>query len=241
MGKKHFSAFATTIICAGALACGYSPILHHVKAEDLKENNEAKSQDGTAASIDSSGSTGGPSGGDSSAVTPNGNSNPSTVDPTSGASDTTTQNPATNPNENPINTNPVPSESPTPSPSPSPATCDVELKNSGVCLDLSWDTKPTDEEEGAFTLHFWDKTDGTIEGPYMNPPHSLKVILWMPDMGHGSSPVKTKQSTDENGSAITGVYNVTRVTFVMPGEWEIRIQLKKDGKVVDEAILPYTY
>jgi hypothetical protein len=55
-----------------------------------------------------------------------------------------------------------------------------------------------------------------------------QVVLWMPSMGHGSTPSQTVR-VDE------GTYRTSNVFFIMPGEWEIRIQLKSGGEVTDET------
>lgn len=59
-------------------------------------------------------------------------------------------------------------------------------------------------------------------------PGNFKVYLWMPSMGHGSSPVKVNRIS-------TGIYEVTDVYFIMEGDWEIRIKLDNG----DEASFPY--
>ena len=52
-------------------------------------------------------------------------------------------------------------------------------------------------------------------------------------MGHGSSPVKIAPGS------VAGVFSATEVFFVMPGEWEIWIQLKEGTKVFDQAKIDY--
>lgn len=71
--------------------------------------------------------------------------------------------------------------------------------------------------------------DGSFlaEDPYLE----LAVVLWMPSMGHGSSPV-TIERLDR------GTYRVSEVFFTMAGDWEIRVQLKAGNDVKSEAILP---
>ena len=60
---------------------------------------------------------------------------------------------------------------------------------------------------------------------------TLAVVLWMPSMGHGSSPVKVDKLD-------TGTYRAKNVFFTMGGSWEIRIQLKSGNDIADEAIIP---
>jgi hypothetical protein len=52
-------------------------------------------------------------------------------------------------------------------------------------------------------------------------------------MNHGSSPVFTSLED-------TGTYRAKNVFFIMPGEWEIKFQIKEGNQVVDEAIATLT-
>ncbi len=65
-------------------------------------------------------------------------------------------------------------------------------------------------------------------------PHlPVAVKLWMPSMGHGSSPVVIKQVAE-------GTYEVSDIYFIMLGEWEIRFQLKNNNDVIEEQIQKIT-
>jgi hypothetical protein len=37
-----------------------------------------------------------------------------------------------------------------------------------------------------------------------------------------------------------GVYKATRVSFIMPGAWNIRVKLQDGNALVEQAILPVT-
>lgn len=67
----------------------------------------------------------------------------------------------------------------------------------------------------------------------VDPKKEIKVVLWMPSMGHGSSPV-----TVENLK--TGTYRASNIYFVMPGEWEIKFQIITNPNEIDEVVLPFT-
>lgn len=115
------------------------------------------------------------------------------------------------------------------------SSCPLEFKKQDFCASLTWTKLPTDEEKGEFTLRFWNKSTGTENGPYVTPVQSVFVKLWMPSMGHGSSPVTVKPAVDQNRVAIPGVFEASEVYFVMPGEWEIWMQLRLDRVVIDQA------
>ncbi len=50
----------------------------------------------------------------------------------------------------------------------------------------------------------------------------MNVVLWMPAMGHGSSPVKTELFAVNH-------YKVTQAYFIMPGQWEVRLTFAVNG------------
>lgn len=108
--------------------------------------------------------------------------------------------------------------------------CSLVLTQSQLCIDLVWDNLPTNNDTGSFHLLFYQQNNTSVR---LDPPYTLAVQLWMPSMGHGSSPVKIQKRD-------TGIFDVTNVFFVMPGEWEIRIQIKNGSSLVDQAIQKIT-
>jgi hypothetical protein len=96
---------------------------------------------------------------------------------------------------------------------------------------LDWITGPI-KGESKFILKSWHEDLGSLSGPYQDLPNDLHIYLWMPDMGHGSSPVKIKKLG-------TGEYEVNSIYFIMGGKWEIYFQLLKNKvDVLDEVVLP---
>lgn len=120
-----------------------------------------------------------------------------------------------------------------------PKSCPLSLPNQGFCASLTWDRQPTEDEGGIFTLRFWKSADGSESGPYVSPPFTVAVKLWMASMGHGSSPVRVAQTKDQGGVEIPGVYTASDVYFSMPGEWEIWVQLKQNKQVIEQAKLDF--
>lgn len=111
--------------------------------------------------------------------------------------------------------------------------CALQFSQSHLCASLSWTQGPVSPNESEFILKFWDEQSSSESGPYIDPLNTLSVVLWMPSMGHGSSPV-TIEKLD------TGVYRVRRVYFIMPGEWEVRAFLKNNTTLVDQAHVTLT-
>lgn len=108
------------------------------------------------------------------------------------------------------------------------AGCAVKLSKENLCVNYTWVKKPTEEEKGSFTLLFTNPESGELT----DPKPTVFVKLWMPSMGHGSSPTKTARASK-------GTYDVTEVFFVMGGEWEIWIQLKDGNKVLEQTKFDY--
>lgn len=106
--------------------------------------------------------------------------------------------------------------------------CETIFSTSGLCLFWYWEVKPTAEAQGSliFKTYRFNHLDQTpVEVDLAQVP---QVILWMPGMGHGSTPTQTTRMD-------LGTYRVSQVYFVMPGEWEIRFQVKNGSEVVDAA------
>lgn len=108
--------------------------------------------------------------------------------------------------------------------------CSIQFAQSKTCLTWSWQKIPTDTESGqiilkTFRLNQLDQTPVEVDMPSVP-----KVILWMPSMGHGSTPTTTEPID-------TGTYLIHNVFFVMPGQWQIKFQIKNEDTLIDEAIV----
>lgn len=88
------------------------------------------------------------------------------------------------------------------------------VNNQDVCGHIGHMSGMKSDSEAQFVTH--------LEVPGEIQVTDLTVQLWMPSMGHGSSPVKITQ---------LGVnkYKVTEAFFVMPGTWEVRVTFKHEG------------
>jgi len=114
------------------------------------------------------------------------------------------------------------------------ADCSIRFIHSQNCVSWRWEKLPTESAPGAlsfkiYRINAFDQS--AVEVDPLSPPF---VTLWMPDMGHGSSPTHVSRMD-------IGTYLAENVFFVMPGQWEIRFQLKDQGVVNDEAIVAITF
>ena len=108
--------------------------------------------------------------------------------------------------------------------------CQMYFESEGLCLRARWQTMPTEDTFGSMILTFTEKNSPSRP---VSPKRDPFIQLWMPSMGHGSSPV-TITPLDE------GVYRAEDIFFIMPGPWDIRYQLKDDSSVIEEKIQKIT-
>lgn len=111
--------------------------------------------------------------------------------------------------------------------------CTLRFRTSGHCLAWKWEKVPSPTEAGALVFKVYRGNlldDSPLETDFSSNP---SVVLWMPSMGHGSSPT-TMERID------VGTYRASNVFFIMPGEWEIRFQVKEGTSVQDEAVVTLT-
>lgn len=102
------------------------------------------------------------------------------------------------------------------------AECSAVFSESKYCLSWYWENKPTSKQAGSlifkvYRLNQFDKTAVPVD--FKSTPD---VILWMPSMGHGSTPTQTARLD-------VGTYRVSNVFFIMPGDWEIRFLVKDEN------------
>lgn len=91
---------------------------------------------------------------------------------------------------------------------------------------LTWIQGPQVNEESILNLQF---VDSASQQPAALSSE-LKVTVFMPMMGHGSSPTTVTALQDAAGNSIPGAYQIAKIYFTMSGEWEVRITLKNaDG------------
>lgn len=104
--------------------------------------------------------------------------------------------------------------------------CDLTFSPLSIYGTISWVNLPQGNQFGEFLLKFWNGGEPVAPG---SDQAEVSVKLWMPSMGHGSSPVKVER-------VALGSYRATRVYFIMPGEWQLVIQVHYEGRLLAEAI-----
>ena len=94
--------------------------------------------------------------------------------------------------------------------------CVARFSTSGICVDLKWEKHSTEDDFGSFIFITTD-SNGTLQDLAVDAAAPLKIVLWMPSMGHGSSPVTVERVS-------LGIYRASKVFFSMKADWEIRFQ-----------------
>lgn len=100
--------------------------------------------------------------------------------------------------------------------------CSTLFPATKICGEVAWSNTPTSSGMNEFILQLHGDTSQF---------ENLTALLWMPSMGHGSAPVKIEPLGD-------GRYRIYNVYFIMPGDWEVRLFLKKAGQTVDQLFIP---
>lgn len=92
-------------------------------------------------------------------------------------------------------------------------------------LNMTWIKFPTESGFGSFLLVATESKTSLLKTDLATP----QVTLWMPSMGHGSSPVKISELSP-------GVFLIEKVFFSMHGEWEIRFLIPANNQEPDQHI-----
>lgn len=108
------------------------------------------------------------------------------------------------------------------------APCEVKFEKSGLCLQWAWEVAPGESDFGSLIFKTLREESGQWVPADLSGTAAL--VLWMPSMGHGSSPTTVTRLE-------SGTYRASRVYFVMPGAWDLRFQNKSGNSVIDEAVV----
>lgn len=108
---------------------------------------------------------------------------------------------------------------------------EISFPKNQLTAQLNWELGPTEGSESVLRLQFFDASNKAHE--LGSPP---QVVLWMPDMGHGSGPTSVQRILDSNGDVIPGTYLIRSMYFIMAGPWEIKISIKNSQGALESQI-----
>lgn len=111
------------------------------------------------------------------------------------------------------------------------SSCPIELKKTGFCVSYKWIHYPSSTTEPGRLLFKIFRLNLADQSPVpVDIDKGLKIFLWMPSMGHGSAPVKFEKKD-------IGTFEVSRIFFIMSGDWEIHFQMLEGSQIIDEGVL----
>lgn len=89
-----------------------------------------------------------------------------------------------------------------------------------------WQIGPNLDSENKLLIIVSDE-----QGDRVDLPLTLDPYIWMPDMGHGSFPIKLTRIGD-------GIYELSEIFFTMGGYWDFHIEFRFNDLVVEEILWP---
>jgi hypothetical protein len=95
--------------------------------------------------------------------------------------------------------------------------CTAESAAGSLCIKVTWDILPTETQFGSFVFTLADLATDRLDSRDHSP---MSVVLWMPSMGHGSSPITVEKIAP-------GIYRAKKVFFNMKGDWEVQFNIGK--------------
>ena len=105
----------------------------------------------------------------------------------------------------------------------------LTFADGALTADVTWIKGPQPGTYSEMKLEWKSGVDKTR----VEPPGPVKIVLWMPSMGHGSSPVTVEKMGQE-----PGVYTAKDIFFSMGGIWDVRFVLTYNNGRVETQTLP---
>jgi hypothetical protein len=102
--------------------------------------------------------------------------------------------------------------------------CNLTFPKQSLCADIDLTNVPKNTTaEGSVKIYFWNPNRA---GVMMNPTVNWKFTPWMSSMGHGTAKTEITQAKDQNGNEMPGVFVVSKLSFVMGGEWDLFVVME---------------
>ena len=87
-----------------------------------------------------------------------------------------------------------------------------------IGFKIEWTVVPSLDELSSFNL---------ILEKDLKSGQSITAYIWMPEMGHGSSPIEIKMISSTE-------IQFTELAFIMPGLWVLHLEINENNKVIDQ-------
>lgn len=112
--------------------------------------------------------------------------------------------------------------------------CPNQLSRSGLCLSWQWEKMPTIEDIGSLIVQVYHIDPQTRVAQLTSPGPEFELVLEMPLMDHGSTPVTIEKLGP-------GLYRANEVYFNMKGDWELRFFFKTAEGLDDKVFVPFHF
>jgi hypothetical protein len=117
-----------------------------------------------------------------------------------------------------------------------PADGTLVFEHDAQHVHLHWLAPPRVDGEAVLAVQWMNNSP---HGP-ADPAGTFTAELWMPAMGHGSSPVTIERALDGQGRPVPGAFRVSRMYFLMEGGWEVRVTLVRANGTRETKAWPVT-
>jgi hypothetical protein len=114
----------------------------------------------------------------------------------------------------------------------SPTMTHLVFAESKLHAHVTWEKGPLLGEESIISVEWRDFNHAPAQ-----PKKAFEVVLWMPEMGHGSAPTVIEPVKDASGKPVVGAYRVSNVFFIMGGLWQVIIHLQKEDETKESQTL----
>lgn len=93
-----------------------------------------------------------------------------------------------------------------------------QFPNRNINFSINWIIKPSLEELSSFELRLAKE---------LPTNQTLNAFIWMPEMGHGSSPIEISRINNNE-------FFMNEIAFIMPGLWVLHIEVLENNQVIDQ-------
>lgn len=115
------------------------------------------------------------------------------------------------------------------------AECTYKFSQQDLCVAYTWEQVATEKLPGIMILRLFQPAPMDGFPLVVDTALELKSSISMPDMNHGAPPLVVEKLAP-------GTFRISRMYFsIMHGAWEIKLQLVREGSVVDQVFLPYNF
>jgi hypothetical protein len=119
---------------------------------------------------------------------------------------------------------------------PNPLKAHLSYRNKTLHLHAQLTAEPKVGAESFLTLEARSGKDHSL----VSLTDTIEVVLWMPEMNHGSAPTQVGRAINANGDVEVGKFIVRNIYFVMGGKWDVRVSITDSNGVKETQTFTVT-